>query len=170
MTHIIKGLLLALFTIAICTGGAIAQSKPDVMVDSMPDGHGGCRLIAYRDVPLNRRMAISDAPYLQGATMGTIGPQGTDATMIQGLMTAGTVKVNNLSNLEAALKIYANIALILGHIVGIYYLIRTIMLTAKTPGKVLGGLAKGFTFISIGLLSPAFVNWALNAAVEAALF
>ncbi|MBY0550350.1 MAG: hypothetical protein K2W95_23935 [Candidatus Obscuribacterales bacterium] len=31
-------------------------------------------------------------PQLQGATMGTIGPQGGDATVIQGVMTAGTVR------------------------------------------------------------------------------
>src|SRR5215213_3717282 len=48
------------------------------------------------------------APQLQGATNGTIGPQGGDATVIQGVNTAGTVRVNNLANLEALLNIIAN--------------------------------------------------------------
>ena len=35
------------------------------------------------------------APMLQGATCGTIGPQGCDATVICGVNTAGTVRTNN---------------------------------------------------------------------------
>jgi hypothetical protein len=35
------------------------------------------------------------APMLQGATNGTIGPQGSDATVISGVNTAGTVRVDN---------------------------------------------------------------------------
>ncbi|MBX9687924.1 MAG: hypothetical protein K2X27_14555, partial [Candidatus Obscuribacterales bacterium] len=54
------------------------------------------------------------APMLQGATNGTIGPQGSDATVIQGVNTAGTVRVNNLANLEALLNIIANGMEILG--------------------------------------------------------
>ncbi|HEY9790625.1 MAG TPA: VIT domain-containing protein [Candidatus Obscuribacterales bacterium] len=45
------------------------------------------------------------APQLQGATNGTIGLQGADATTISGVNTAGTVRVNNLSNLESALNL-----------------------------------------------------------------
>ena len=54
------------------------------------------------------------APMLQGATNGTIAPQGADATVIQGVNTAGTVRVNNLANLEALLNIIANGMEILG--------------------------------------------------------
>lgn len=36
-----------------------------------------------------------DAPMLQGATNGTIGPQGFDATVLSGVNTAGTVRANN---------------------------------------------------------------------------
>jgi Ca-activated chloride channel family protein len=57
------------------------------------------------------------APMLQGATNGTIGPQGGgamygaagmtagDATTVVGVNTAGTVRVNNLANLEAAARL-----------------------------------------------------------------
>src|SRR6202011_3527853 len=51
---------------------------------------------------------IAPAPQLQGATNGTIGPQGADATYVTGLNTAGTVRVNNLANLEAMLNLLAN--------------------------------------------------------------
>ncbi len=45
-----------------------------------------------------RQEQDSQAPTLQGATNGTIGPQGSDATYITGVNTAGTVRVNNLAN------------------------------------------------------------------------
>ena len=50
---------------------------------------------------------MANSPQLQGATNGTIAPQGQDATVIQGVNTAGTVRVNNLANLEALLNIIA---------------------------------------------------------------
>src|SRR5579885_1239178 len=49
-----------------------------------------------------------NAPVLQGATYGTIGPQGEDATAVMGVNTAGTVRANNLANEEALLNIIAN--------------------------------------------------------------
>lgn len=47
----------------------------------------------------------SAVPFLQGATNGTIGPQGMDATVIYGVNTAGTVNVGNLAKVELATKI-----------------------------------------------------------------
>jgi len=35
---------------------------------------------------------------LQGATNGTIGPQAGDATVVEGVNTAGTVRENSLAN------------------------------------------------------------------------
>ena len=51
---------------------------------------------------------VGGAPQLKGAGNSTIGPQGQDATEIRGVNTAGTVRVNNLANLEALLNIIAN--------------------------------------------------------------
>jgi hypothetical protein len=45
----------------------------------------------------------AEAPMLQGATNGTIGPQGSDATVIMGVNTSGTVYVRNLAILEVSL-------------------------------------------------------------------
>lgn len=58
--------------------------------------------------------AMMSAPGLQCATNGTVGPQGADATVIMGVNTAGTIRVNNLANLEALLNIIANGMEILG--------------------------------------------------------
>ncbi len=44
----------------------------------------------------------------QGATNGTISPQCAEATVVQGVSSRGTVRVNNLANLEALLNIIAN--------------------------------------------------------------
>ncbi|MBI2809281.1 MAG: hypothetical protein HYX67_00405 [Candidatus Melainabacteria bacterium] len=44
---------------------------------------------------------------LQGATNGTVGPQGLDATFVTGVNTAGTVRVNSFSNLEATVNLIA---------------------------------------------------------------
>src|SRR5262249_18507948 len=59
-------------------------------------------------------VATGRSPMPQGATNGTIGPQQGDATVVQGVNTAGTVRVNNLANLEALLNIIANGMEILG--------------------------------------------------------
>lgn len=48
-----------------------------------------------------RQVQNGASPILQGATNGTIAPQGGDATVVQGVNTAGTVRVNNLANLAA---------------------------------------------------------------------
>lgn len=45
----------------------------------------------------------SASPTLQGKTNGTIGPPGPDATMIRGMPTAGTIRINPLLNIEKLL-------------------------------------------------------------------
>jgi hypothetical protein len=49
------------------------------------------------------------ASILQGATNGTVGPQGGDAAIIMEVNTAGTVRINNLANLEIILNWMAGI-------------------------------------------------------------
>src|ERR1700722_17851568 len=65
------------------------------------------------------QLDMAHAPALQGATNGTIGPQGADATYVTGVNTAGTVRVNNLANLEALLNIIGVGLEILGVILGV---------------------------------------------------
>jgi hypothetical protein len=45
----------------------------------------------------------ADAPMLIGATNGTVGPQGADATTISGINTAATARVNKFADLSSAL-------------------------------------------------------------------
>ncbi len=73
------------------------------------------------------------APMLQGATNGTIGPQGADATVIQGVNTAGTVRVNNLANLEALLNIISNLLESVGIMLAVF------LLSESVFNKGLGG-------------------------------
>jgi len=172
MIPIKQGFLLAVILLSIYSSAALAQRIEGIVVQRARDGsptHDSSNFGSPSGKSSHPEVYFMSTPSLQGATMGTIGPQGTDATAIQGIMTAGTVRVNNLANLEAALNIVANVALILGHVVGIYYLIKTIRITVKTPGNVLGGLAKGLTFISVGLLTPMFVNWAMAAVRDAVI-
>lgn len=61
-----------------------------------------------------QQVSAGRSPQLQGATHGTIAAQGSEATAVQGVNTAGTVRVNNLANLEALLNIIANGMEILG--------------------------------------------------------
>jgi hypothetical protein len=166
MIHLKRSLSLALLISGICSAGAMAQSATTAKTGSFIPQQTPH---VYRN--MSRGMAITTyEPQLQGATMGTIGPQANDQTMISGLMTAGTVTVTSHADLEAALNLVALLALVFGHLSGIYYLVKTIRLTVKTPGNVLGGLAKGFTFIGVGLLSPTFINWALESCRDAAIF
>ncbi|MEZ4543846.1 MAG: hypothetical protein R3C24_08075 [Cyanobacteriota/Melainabacteria group bacterium] len=68
----------------------------------------------YNTGSQTRQITNGNAPVLQGATNGTVGPQGDDATAIMGVNTTGTVRVSNLANLEALLSIIANGSQILG--------------------------------------------------------
>lgn len=62
----------------------------------------------------NTQTADGEAPRLQPASNGTIGPKGSDATVIQGVNTAGTMRLSNLANFEALLNIIARSAQFLG--------------------------------------------------------
>ncbi len=85
------------------TGATVLESQSDYV-------HNGLDRNFYRVVSANtaqnhtgsqtQQFAAGAAPALQGATNGTIGPQGVDATSIMGVNTAGTVRVNNLANAE----------------------------------------------------------------------
>ncbi|MBX9669202.1 MAG: hypothetical protein K2X93_16375 [Candidatus Obscuribacterales bacterium] len=85
------------------TGATVLESQSDY-------DHNGLDRNFYRVVSANtaqnytgsqtQQFAAGSAPALQGATNGTIGPQGADATSIMGVNSAGTVRVNNLANAE----------------------------------------------------------------------
>jgi hypothetical protein len=110
------------------------------------------------------------APMLQGATNGTIGPQGADATVIQGVNTAGTVRVNNLANLEALLNIIANGMEILGIAWGGPTMIMGFMHMAAGTQDAMKRVLWGACGVTGGLATPGCINWLVASARDANLF
>ncbi len=109
-------------------------------------------------------------PMLQGATNGTIGPQGADATVIQGVNTAGTVRVNNLANLEALLNIIANGMEILGIAWGGPTMIMGFMHMAAGTQDAMKRVLWGAAGVTGGLATPGAINWLVASARDANLF
>jgi hypothetical protein len=110
------------------------------------------------------------APMLQGATNGTVGPQGSDATVIQGVNTAGTVRVNNLANLEALLNIIANGMEILGIAWGGPTMIMGFMHMAAGTQDAMKRVLWGAAGVTGGLATPGCINWLVASARDANLF
>ena len=110
------------------------------------------------------------APQLQGATNGTIGPQGLDATVISGVNTAGTVRVNNLANLEALLNIVANGMEILGIAWGGPTMIMGFMHMAAGTQDAMKRVLWGAAGVTGGLATPGCINWLVASARDANLF
>ena len=111
-----------------------------------------------------------NAPRLQGATNGTIASQGADATVIQGVNTAGTVRVNNLANLEALLNIIANGMEILGIAWGGPTMIMGFMHMAAGTQDAMKRVLWGAAGVTGGLATPGCINWLVASARDAALF
>jgi hypothetical protein len=117
-------------------------------------------------------------PSLVGATSGTIGPTGTDATYVTGVNTAGTVRVNNLANLEAMLNILANISeiclLLAGGIVLLNSLVSEIVIWDLLGHEIEFGRGQRVTLgaglITLGLSFPGLINWFVACARDANLF
>ncbi len=118
----------------------------------------------------------ANAPMLQGASNGTVGAQGSDATVIMGVNTAGTVRVNNLANLEALLNIIANMGELGALLSGVGLMIHGFMNKAVVKlgedvelgqgGRIiLGGILAIF-----GLALPGVINWFVASARDANLF
>lgn len=117
--------------------------------------------------------AFESAPHLQGASNGTIGPQGTDATVITGVNTAGTVRVNNLANLEALLNIIANGCELGGLLFGAILLLPAFFgrgMDSPVKLRPFGRGAVGVALIVGALAIPGMINWMVASARDANLF
>jgi len=118
----------------------------------------------------NAGEGTANAPSLQGATNGTIGPQGSDATFVTGVNTAGTVRVNNLANLEALLNIIANGMEILGIAWGGPTMIMGFMHMAAGTQQAMKKVLFGAAGVTGGLATPGCINWLVASARDANLF
>ncbi len=112
----------------------------------------------------------TSAPILQGATNGTIASQGSDATIIMGVNTSGTVRVNNLANLEALLNIIANGMEILGIAWGGPCMIWGFMNMAAGVQDSLKRIIWGAAGVTGGLATPGCINWLVASCRDASLF
>lgn len=106
------------------------------------------------------------------------GASGQDATVIMGINTAGTVRVNNLANLEALLNIVANGIELVGVLFGLSHIIcalcrrpldQRIFGMGFSTGPV-GRFVFGFMVILGGLAVPGCINWLIASARDANLF
>lgn len=119
--------------------------------------------------PANTASPAPQAITLQGSANGLLQPEGAEATIVQGVNTAGTVRVNNLANLEAVLNLFANAGSILGLLVGAYRIFRAFCAGAPGGARKLD-VVTGALIICLGLLLPGTVNWFIASARDAALF
>jgi len=110
----------------------------------------------------------SELPSLQGATNGTIGPQGADATMVIGVNTSGTVRVNNLANLEALLTLIANAFQIGALICGAILLVNGLF-KAMPYYRAANRLLVGSSLVIIGFLSPGVISYVIASIRDANL-
>jgi hypothetical protein len=113
---------------------------------------------------------MMNAPLLQGASNGTIAPQGSQATFVTGVNTAGTVRVNNLANLEALLNIIANGMEILGIAWGGPTMIMGFMHMAAGTQDAMKRVLFGAAGVTGGLATPGAINWLVASARDANLF
>lgn len=137
------------------------------------------RNLQLGEAPANSAAQLdSDAPTLQGATNGTIGSQGADATYITGINTAGTVRVNNLANLEALLNTISNLAEMAGLIFGFGLLMHGLLqrhVVLYLPGlnaslTNVHRIAYGIAIMFVASSIPGIVTWFVASARDANLF
>src|SRR5271154_4405754 len=162
---------LALCTAAVLGLSLAAPAFAQLSGDSFSAGDPGQQ---SRSTPITGSQTdtvnAGQAPMLQGATFGTIGPQAGDATVVMGINTAGTVRVNNLANLEALLNIIANGMEILGIAWGGPTMIMGFMHMAAGTQDAMKRVLFGAAGVTGGLATPGAINWLVASARDANLF
>jgi hypothetical protein len=152
------------------TAPANAQATAADAFTSAGQGSMGNQQVINTQAQTSNSQTIGSAPTLQAATNGTVGPQGQDATFITGVNTAGTVRVNNLANLEALLNIIANGLEILGIAWGGPTMIFGFMHMAAGTQQAMKKVLFGAAGVTGGLATPGCINWLVASARDANLF
>jgi hypothetical protein len=162
------GLGLTVSLIGLTGGAANAQFGGD----AFSAGDTGTQIHSSGNVTGSQTDTVNQgqSPMLQGATNGTIGPQAGDATVVSGVNTAGTVRVNNLANLEALLNIIANGMEILGIAWGGPTMIMGFMHMAAGTQDAMKRVLFGAAGVTGGLATPGAINWLVASARDANLF
>ena len=171
MRNLTKMLVAAAVVLGVSGAPAYAQSFGDAFSSQATMGEvAGGNNTYYNTGAQTQQITDRAAPILQGATNGTIGPQGGDATSIMGVNTAGTVRVNNLANLEALLNIIANGMEILGIAWGGPTMIMGFMHMAAGSHDAMKKVLFGAAGVTGGLATPGCINWLVASARDANLF
>lgn len=82
-----------------------------------------------------------------------------DATVIQGVNTAGTVRVNMLANLEALLNIVLNCGELIQIAIGLFLLYKAGKTFIATKQIAKSRILIGCALITSGLMTPGSVNY-----------
>lgn len=106
------------------------------------------------------------APLLQGATSGTIGPQPEDLGTIMSC-TAGTVRVNNLANLEAMLNIIVNFSMAAGYGAAVFFVWKGFSVKGRIDGRC---MIKALGWASFAWFMPHAIEWLISGARDVDLF
>ncbi len=171
MRTLTKLFLATALVLGVTTAPAYAQSYGDAFSSQANMGEVAGGNNTYNNTGAqSEQIQNGTAPILQGATNGTIGPQGGDATSIMGVNTAGTVRVNNLANLEALLNIIANGMEILGIAWGGPTMIMGFMHMAAGSQDAMKKVLFGAAGVTGGLATPGCINWLVASARDANLF
>lgn len=94
----------------------------------------------------------------------------SSATVVQGINTTGTIRVNSLGCLESLVNIFVNGYEIVGLVTAVCIL-ATVPINWRTTGNLpKGRLITGALFAITSLTSPAAVNYLLDSAQNANLF
>ncbi len=171
MRNITKMIVASSLLIGLTSAPAYAQSFGDAFSSQAVEGNQmGMNNTYFNTGTQTEQITQGNAPILQGATNGTIGPQGQDATSIMGVNTSGTVRVNNLANLEALLNIIANGMEILGIAWGGPTMIMGFMHMAAGSHDAMKKVLFGAAGVTGGLATPGCINWLVASARDANLF
>lgn len=119
---------------------------------------------------LGQRLPDLNTAGLSGASNGSM--SANDAAVIVAINTAGTVRVNNLANLEAIVNILANCGEILGIGLGIFNVVfgalgKPSRLLHLSPMK---RIIVGLCCALVGMAIPGSINWLVASARDANLF
>ena len=115
----------------------------------------------------------SQAPVLSGATGGGIGPQGADATIITGINSSGTVRVNNLANLEFLINIFANFMQFFGVAFAVFIGAEAVRNDGvRKPFKLSksGAITLALVFGLAAMFAPQEFQWLMNYCRDCNLF
>jgi hypothetical protein len=135
----------------------------------LPFAYGGAShaLDAIRPalpVPPVSRLAQPSVPVPPGVTGGIMSPPAGDATLFQGINSAGTVRVNNLANMEALLNVVANILEVGGVGFGLW------CIGQGCAQRRVSRVMLGIFLVIGGLAMPGLVNWLVSDARCAEFF